>query len=337
MSEPSSEAMKPFVSSLGKGREAFHAEVTEFCLRIGERTPEDFLRHFPCRSIMKSLEARPMERARIVSQSTGVHEKVATKMSPEASGEALQIAIDERITTPADIVRLFSPDDKQRYLSRHALWAFDVEGQPWKALATNKGAHDRAKSYIAYILDRALENLLISHEEVVSAITVSKLAQCLTKEKLGEIIEASLKTSEKFTEEDLIAAVPPSNLVEHVALDYLWERVVTPLIAEAHDYVNKPVVVVAPQAAGANGFGSMNSLAPEAGWDEEAKRRSMRPDEGQADADNDADAAPNSGSIVSEDEIVTEDEILESELTEEAAPSANTTSRKGGQGKKAQV
>ena len=78
MSESSSaESVGPFVSGLGKGREAFHAEVTEFALRSGERTPEDFLRHFSCRAIMRSLEARPMERARIVSQSTGVHEKVA--------------------------------------------------------------------------------------------------------------------------------------------------------------------------------------------------------------------------------------------------------------------
>ena len=37
-----------FVSGLGKGREAFHSEVTEYCFRVGERTAEDFLRLFPC-------------------------------------------------------------------------------------------------------------------------------------------------------------------------------------------------------------------------------------------------------------------------------------------------
>src|SRR5450432_3162634 len=243
MSESSAESVSPFVSGLGKGREAFHAEVTEFALRSGERTPEDFLRHFSCRAIMRQLEARPMERARIVSQSTGVHEKVAHKMSPDASGESLQIALDESVSTASAIVKLFQPDDKQRYLERHALWAFDIEGQPWKTTAATKTSHDRAKSYVAYILDRALENLLVSHEEVVHAITVTKLAQCLPKEKLGAIIESSLKTSDKFTEEDLLGAVPPQSLVEYVALDYLWERVVTPLIAEPHDYAPKPVVL----------------------------------------------------------------------------------------------
>jgi hypothetical protein len=309
MSE-SSGAESPFVSGLGKGREAFHAEVTEFALRVGERTPEDFLRHFPCRAIMRQLEARPMERARIVSQSTGVHEKVAHKMSPDASGESLQIALDEGVTTASAIVKLFQPDDKQRYLERHALWAFDVEGQPWKTTPATKTSHDRAKGYVAYIIERALENLLVSHEEVVHAISVNKLAQCLPKEKLGSIIEASLKTSDKFTEEDLLGAVPPKDLVEYVALDYLWEKVVTPLIAEAHDYAPKPVVLLA-------GGIKPNDSKPggdDISWD----GKSMNPPP---------------AATVSEEEIVSEDEILDSELTEDDL-SGTPTGRKVASGKK---
>ena len=305
MSELSGAESSPFISGLGKGREAFHAEVTEFALRCGERTPEDFLRHFSCRMIMRSLEARPTERARIVSQSTGVHEKVAHKMSPEASGESLQISLDEGVTTAAAIVKLFQPDDKQRYLERHALWAFDVEGQPWKTTPATKTAHDRAKSYIAYILDRALANLLVSHEEVVHAITVNKLAQCLPKEKLGNIIASALKTSEKFTEEDLLGAVPPRDLVEHVSLDYLWDKVVIPLVAEAHDYAPKPVVLASSK---------VGELKP-AGTDEsDWERRSLSPAA--------AVLSPSS------DEVVGEDEILESELTEEELSTGTPAVRK---------
>jgi len=293
-----------FVSGLGKGREAFHAEVTEFALRSGERTPEDFLRHFSCRAIMKSLDARPMERARIVSQSTGVHEKVAHKMSSDASGESLQIALDESVTTSAAIVGLFQPDDKQRYLERHALWAFDVEGQPWKATPANKTAHDRAKSYLAYILERALENLLVSHEEVVHGITVSKLAQSLPKEKLGLIIEASLKTSDKFTEEDLLEAIPPQSLVEYVPLDYLWEKVILPLVAEAHDYAPKPVTLTGAKPADTKPSESGEWLATGT-----SKR---------------GDGTPPSGNTVGEDEIVSEDEILDSDDDLATAPPKDT-------------
>ncbi len=304
----SSGAESRFVSGLGKGREAFHAEVTEFALRVGERTPEDFLRHFTCRAIMRQLEARPMERARIVSQSTGVHEKVAHKMSPDASGESLQIALDEGVTTASAIVKLFQPDDKQRYLERHALWAFDVEGQPWKTTPATKTSHDRAKGYVAYILERALENLLVSHEEVVHAITVTKLAQCLPKEKLGSIIQSALKTSDKFTEEDLLGAVPPKDLVEYVALDYLWEKVVTPLIAEAHDYAPKPVVLLA-------GGSKQSESKPGSGDDISWDGKSMSP--------------PASASAsASDEEIVSEDEILDSELTDDEVSATTPTARK---------
>jgi len=234
------EEAKGFVSGLGAGREAFHSEVTEFCLRIGERSPEDFIRHFSSAHIMRALTSRPMERARIISQSTGVNERVALKMSPEASGEALQIALDEKVTTAADVVRLFQPDDRQRYLDRKALWGFDVEGDPSKVTASNRSNFERAKAYVAYIIERGLANLLLSHAELAAAITVEKLAALLPREELGAIIATALRQGEKFTEEHLLSAVPPRTLVDHLPLDYLWSRVVLPLIAERHDYTARP-------------------------------------------------------------------------------------------------
>lgn len=248
-----------FVSGLGKGREAFHSEVTEYCLRSGERSPEDFLRLFSCSKIMISLASRPMERARIISELTGVHERVANKLSPENAGETLQIALDEGVTTPKDIVRLFQPDDRQRYLNRHELWAFDIEGQPWKVSSSDTAAHSRAEKYVAYIMERAIENLLISHEDIVTALGVVKLAGWLPSELLGQIIEASLKKSDKFTEEDLLGAAPPSSLANHVPLDYLWDKVVVPLIAEQHDYAPKP-----GEAKASSGDGWSMRPAPEA-------------------------------------------------------------------------
>jgi hypothetical protein len=279
-----------FVSGLGKGREAFHSEVTEFSLRLGERSPEDFLRHFSCRKIMISLASRPLERARIISELTGVHERVANKLSPENAGETLQIALDEGVTTPKDIVRLFQPDDRQRYLNRHELWAFAVSGEPWKVSPNDSQAHGRAERYTAHIMERALENLLVSHEEIVSGLGVVKLAGWLPSELLGQIIEAALKKSDKFTEEDLLAASPPSSLVTHVPLDFLWERVIVPLIAEAHDYAPKK--------------GAIKPNDNEGGW-------SLRPD---SDSSAKFEPIPAAAAVHTEDtEMVGEDEIIETE------------------------
>ena len=291
-----------FISGLGKGREAFHSEVTEFCLRIGERTAEDFLRHFSCSKMMVSLSTRPMERARIISELTGVHERVANKLSPENAGETLQIALDEGVTTPKDIVRLFQPDDRQRYLNRHELWAFDIEGAPWKASASDGVAHARAEKFIAFIIDRAIENLLISHEEIVSALGVVKLAGWLPSELLGQIIEASLKKSDKFTEEDLLHAAPPSSLASHVPLDYLWDRVVVPLIAEAHDYAPK-------QGGGGGGGGDIKPpVEMDGGWG------SLRPALDPTEKNDVKVPHIDEGDMVGEDEIIeTEDEVRASD------------------------
>ncbi len=143
------------------------------------------------------------------------------------------------MTLPADIVRLFQPDDRQRYLDRRALWKFDVEGEPWKVAQSGKGAFERAKSYVAYILERALANLLINHEEIIDALTVDKLATLLPRDQLGAIISIALKKGDKFTEAHLLEAVPPTSLVKHIPLDYVWERVINPLIAERHEYSDK--------------------------------------------------------------------------------------------------
>jgi len=299
-----------FVSGLGKGREAFHSEVTEYCLRIGERTPEDFLRRFSCSKIMVSLASRPMERARIISELTGVHERVANKLSPENAGETLQIALDEGVTTPKEIVRLFQADDRQRYLDRHELWSFDVEGQPQHASSNDSSAHARAERYIAYIIERAVENLLISHQEIVSALGVVKLAGWLPSELLGQIIEASLKKPDKFTEEDLLGAAPPSSLVSHVPLDYLWDKVVIPLIAEAHDYVPK-------------------SKEPPSGndWGDDALKRSLRPD---AEAPKAESSESKDGPPSEESDLVLEDEIIETDEEVRASDHAGLGVRKAG-------
>ncbi|MGC4088357.1 MAG: hypothetical protein QM756_10740 [Polyangiaceae bacterium] len=302
------EEAKGFVSGLGAGREAFHSEVTEFALRIGERSHEDFMRHFSSAHIMRALTSRPMERARIVSQATGVNEKVALKMSPEASGEALQIALDEKVTTAADVVKLFQPDDRQRYLDRKALWQFDIEGDPSKVTASNRSNFERAKAYVAYIIERGLSNLLLSHAELAAAITVEKLAALLPREELGAIIATALRQGEKFTEEHLLSAVPPRTLVDHLPLDYLWSRVVIPLIAERHDYAQKP-----------------GAQRTEGGGEEITSSWSLAP---SPEGIGGGGSSSSSDSTFSADDVVTADDIIEEDSTSDSSKGSKKGDRK---------
>lgn len=295
------EEAKSFVSSLGAGREAFHSEVTEYCLRIGERSPEDFMRHFSSAHIMRALTSRPTERARIVSQATGVHERVAHKMSPEASGEALQIAVDEKVATQADIVRLFQPDDRQRYLDRKSLWQFAVEGEPWKVVASARTNFERAKAFVAYIIERALANLLLSHDEIVSAVTVEKIAALLPREELGAVIAMALRLPEKFTESHLTTAVPPRTLADHLPLDYLWNRVVVPLVAERHEYMSRPGGDSASASAPAPAPAPRPEVGSEDPWNASAKESAESAD---------AIFNPGDGDVVTVDDIIEEDSAI---------------------------
>jgi hypothetical protein len=224
-----------FVSKLGEGRAAFLAEFCQYCLAVQERSPEDFIRHFSCERIMKSLENEPKKRAAILVAATATHEKIAPKMSATAAGETLQIALDEELTSAGQVVELFQPDDRQRHLEDAELWAFATEGEPWKI---KKASPDfsRAQGVVGYGLERALHHKLLDAKALVSALTVLKLTQRLPAEQLAKIIEGSLDKPQKFSHQHLIDLVQPGILLQYLPLDYVWQRVVEPLIADQHGY-----------------------------------------------------------------------------------------------------
>lgn len=222
-----------FVSSLAGGREAFLAEVCEYSLANGERSAEDFLRHFSAAQIMQALADRPEERAKILTGATGTHAKIAPRMSADAAGETLQIALDETLTTAAQVVELFAPDDRQRYLDSAALWKFIVSGEPTSS--SRKGeALERSKKFVRYVLERALHHKLLDQRELVTSLTVARLTTLLPPSVLAAIIEASLEAPGKFTHADVVQVAPPEKLVAHVPVDYIWQKVVVPHIAERH-------------------------------------------------------------------------------------------------------
>ncbi len=222
-----------FVSSLAPGREAFLAEVCEYSLANGERSAEDFMRHFSASQIMQALADRPEERAKILTGATGTHAKIAPRMSADAAAETLQIALDETLTTAAQVVELLAPDDKQRYLDSGVIWKFVVSGEPTSS--SRKGeALERSKKFVRYVLERALFHKLLDQRELVTSLTVARLTTLLPPSVLAAIIEASLEAPGKFTHADVVQVAPPEKLVAHVPLDYIWQKVVVPHIADRH-------------------------------------------------------------------------------------------------------
>lgn len=231
-----------FESKLAEGRQRFLAHAIEHGLLNGRRTPEDFIRHFPPAAIMNGLRDQAQLRANILVIATGVRPKIALKKSAESCGNDLQIALDEGETDAETIAQLVDPDDRVRYLDEKALWTYVTEGAFWQVDAKDKARHAVAADHIAYMIDRALKDRLITHKDVVEGITVAKLAELLPRTELEKILSAALKagnSNKPYVESNLLAVTPAATLVKHIPLAWIWEHVIVPKVAQAHAFTGK--------------------------------------------------------------------------------------------------
>lgn len=223
-----------FQSKLAPGLPRFLAHVVEHALQTGLRQPEDFLRHFSPRSIMRALSAEPERRGRILEATTGLRSRIASKKSPESSAEDLQIALDEQITTPAAVVAQLSPDDRVRFLDAQMLWAFVIEPGYGAGKAEHGERIAEIREHTAFIVEQALEEGLITHRDVVSAISVPTLVDRLPRSELATVFERVLEEGRggmAFTDELLFQLVPMPVIVTHVPLATLWGWLIAAKIA----------------------------------------------------------------------------------------------------------
>jgi hypothetical protein len=251
--QPQETRASTFTSALKEGHQRFLAYAIEHSFACGRRTPQDFIRHFPPSAIMKGLEYQPGLRASILVLTTGIKQKIALKKEWEDAAADLQIALEESETDAESIVALFASDDRVRYLDPQKIWAFLTEGEFWKS-TSNKALSDLARSHIAFLLERGIEDKLLSHRDLVEGTTVEEIANRLPKTELGRLIQCALQNADKgtsFTEMDLLATTPPRTLVQHVPLAHLWDMVIVPRIADRHGYAPaaSKAPVEAPKAA----------------------------------------------------------------------------------------
>ncbi len=239
MTDPSTPTNEPFTSKLSDGRQRFLSHAVQHALAVGRRTARDFIRHFPPETLMEGMASQPELRATILSQTTGLKARIASKKTWQAAADDLRIALSEGETTAEAIVAVFEPDDRVRYLDPKALWSFLIEGEFWTVSPTKVDDHRVARQHLSFLLERGLADGLLTHRAMVEGITVAELASRLPKAELGKIIDAALSAGKKrspFTEVELWAALTASVLVEYVPLPHLWSAVIHPRIAEVHGY-----------------------------------------------------------------------------------------------------
>jgi hypothetical protein len=231
--DPSAEAA--FESRLADGTDRFLAHMIEHAFAIGRRSSRDFLRHFPPSAIMEALKDSPALRADILENCTGIRRKVALKKSAVSAGEDLQIALEEGEAATEEVVHLFRPDDRVRYLPRNRLWSFLIEGDFWKATKTDKSSFDRAQQHIAFLLDRALKDQVLTHQDIVEGISVNKICHLLPRPELETAMNSALAAGRKgqpFSDRDLYDNLTALMLTNNIPLPHIWDEVVQPCATE---------------------------------------------------------------------------------------------------------
>jgi len=135
--------------------------------------------------------------------------------------------LDVGETSAAEIVGLFRPDDRVRYLDAKELWAFIAEGEFWKK-QLDVMALEISRSHVGYMIDRAMEDKLLKARDVIDGIGVDRLAEVLPRPELGWMLAKALERGrgrKPFTDEQFLAEAPIGVLADHVPLSELWEKV----------------------------------------------------------------------------------------------------------------
>lgn len=250
----------PFVSKLNTAPMRLLAEALEHSLSSGRRTPQDFIRHFPPDVIMAALDGQPRLRSLFLTLLVGLREKTALRTPSGDAGRLLQAALEERDTDPESIVRAFERDDRIRYLDSQRVWAFLLEGEFWRiSRSKDLAGHKIAQAHLAYLIERGIVHGLITHTDVLEGITIETLGEKLPRGELAKLIRRALelgKGGTGFTHAEAFDAVPATVIVDHIALNQVFESVILPL-ARAAGYV-ATTSDKAPEKGGAD----KASLAP---------------------------------------------------------------------------
>jgi hypothetical protein len=227
-------------SELKTGAERFLVHVTSRALDENWRTPDDFLRHFKPQDLMASLEKAPDLRAALLVKAAGVHEKIARKKSTSSAAEDLRIALDERVTTAAEILALFPADDRVRFLDKAKLWAFVTEEQFWTGDAKDPKDRDRNIDRVLFLVEQALEQHLVTLQDVADGLTFETIASRLPKAELEKVVLHALKTGRRkaaLTEPSLLEVVPLRDILKYVPLEHTYKGVVLSKIAQPSGFL----------------------------------------------------------------------------------------------------
>lgn len=211
------------------------AQLMEYAFREGWRTPDDFVRYFPAQTIMAALKPAPELRVAILAAATGIYEEILRRKTPALAAEDLRLALDEGTTTSQQLLAVFSPEDRVRYLDPQRIWDFLAEDCFWD-LDRDAGEELRraAAERMTFTLTRALQERLISLRDILDGLTYDTVADSLSPDELRTVVRHALVKGRDgigLNEKVLLEVLPLEKLVRSVPLELIWKEVVVRRIA----------------------------------------------------------------------------------------------------------
>ncbi|MCH2107748.1 MAG: hypothetical protein MK135_00330 [Polyangiaceae bacterium] len=217
-------------SQLDTASDRFLSLCYQFALNESWLTPEHLNKDFNAETLMTALEPASELRARLLVEAAGVHAKIAPKKSTAAAAEDLQIALDEKICTPANLLEVVSIDEHVRYLDTQKLWELLIREQFW--LESGK----RSQQRLLAMIETALQEELLNLPQLIRAVSPERLASDLpaatVQATLVAAIEAGLE-SKPFNATLLLESIGLSNWLEHISLSHIWDAVILGEVARA--------------------------------------------------------------------------------------------------------
>jgi hypothetical protein len=222
--------MPPAASGPTASGKRFLAQLIEHALREGWRTPDDFFRHFPAHVLMSALKSAPDLRVAILAAATGIYEEILRRKTPALAAEDLRLALDEGTTSSMQLLAVFSPEDRVRYLDPHRIWDFLAEDHFWQLDpdATDELRRSAAER-MTFTLTQALQERLITLRDILDGVTYEAVADSLSPHELRSIVRYALVKGRDgigLNEKVLLEVLPLDKLVRSVPLEHIWNEVV---------------------------------------------------------------------------------------------------------------
>lgn len=236
------ESPSSFHSGLDQAPARFLSRVIQHTLQNDWQTPDDFLQHFGPSEIIRSLAQVDALRAKLLVKLANVHEKIALKKSLESAVEDMRLALEEGITTPEAVLEQYPADERVKYLKGSALWGFVFEDPFHKTtLADGDVAHLRAVRRMTFLIECALDERILTLEQLADGLGFECIAQNLPPEELRKVVVGALQRGRQkvaLTEPALLEMIALTKLLEHVPLEITWQNVILDRIAKPQGWVD---------------------------------------------------------------------------------------------------